>query len=91
MKIAETCKNYAIIGYVTIDFVTFIDPVNDMQQLWAIDLNLGFSDQLSLTNLTKYVSNAVFDPDNSLLTVSAPPNRVASKHRRRRREEKASH
>ncbi|XP_063710356.1 IQ domain-containing protein H-like isoform X2 [Symsagittifera roscoffensis] len=88
MKIAETCKNYAIIGYVTIDFVTFIDPVNDMQQLWAIDLNLGFSDQLSLTNLTKYVSNAVFDPDNSLLTVSAPPNRVASKHRRRRREEK---
>ena len=31
MKIAQTCKNYSIIGYITIDFVTFIDPLTDSQ------------------------------------------------------------
>ncbi|XP_071610223.1 IQ domain-containing protein H isoform X1 [Heliangelus exortis] len=55
-KIGETCKAKGVLGYFSVDFVTFIHPQTLEQQVWATDLDLCYSDQLALTQLLLYLT-----------------------------------
>ncbi|XP_021362303.1 IQ domain-containing protein H-like isoform X2 [Mizuhopecten yessoensis] len=81
-QIAEACKTRGILGYFSVDFVTFIDPKTMEQRLWALDLSLHYSDSLAMFQLMSYVSNGVLDPAKHVLNV--PMNKQEKRQRRRR-------
>ncbi|XP_078006751.1 IQ domain-containing protein H isoform X4 [Phascolarctos cinereus] len=69
-QIGNACKDRGIVGYFCIDLVTFIHPETLEQQIWATDLELLYSDQLSLTQLVLYVTRGNLDFSSSVLEVA---------------------
>ncbi|KFP86919.1 IQ domain-containing protein H, partial [Apaloderma vittatum] len=69
-KIGETCKSEGVLGYFSVDFVTFVHPQTMEQQVWATDLDLRYSDQLALTQLLLYVTDGNLDCGSSRFEVS---------------------
>lgn len=68
-QIVEQCKQRNISGYIDIDFVTFIDAKTDKQQLWVIDLSIGYSEHMSLFRVMKFISGGKFDGQTHAFTV----------------------
>jgi hypothetical protein len=81
-RIAEACKQRNIIGYFDIDFVTYIDPRTEAQVLWAIDLNISYTDHIAMSNLLFYMSNGKFDVDNHMFEIEAPKDYKPKKAKR---------
>ncbi|XP_066449028.1 IQ domain-containing protein H isoform X2 [Eleutherodactylus coqui] len=75
-NIGEACKTRGILGYLSIELLTFIDPQSLEQQIWATDLDLCYSDQLAMTQLLLYLTNGTLDCRNSRLTVPPAPRKV---------------
>jgi len=60
--IVEQCKQRHICGYIDIDFITFIDTKTDKQNLWVIDLSVGYSEHVSLFRVMRYITTGQFNP-----------------------------
>ncbi|XP_031420660.1 IQ motif-containing protein H [Clupea harengus] len=71
-RVGRACLDRGILGYLALDLVTFLHPSTMEQQVWAIDLDLGYSNQLVLTQLTLALSGATLDCRTSRLEVSLP-------------------
>ncbi|NWW90621.1 IQCH protein, partial [Rhynochetos jubatus] len=69
LKIGESCKSKGVLGYFSVDFVTFVHPQTTEQQVWATDLDLCYSDQLALTQLMLYVTDGNLDCRSSRFEV----------------------
>ncbi|XP_014808247.1 PREDICTED: IQ domain-containing protein H [Calidris pugnax] len=80
LKIGETCKSKGVLGYFSVDFVTFIHPQTMEQKVWATDLDLCYSDQLALTQLVLYVTDGNVDCGSGCFEVSLPSKKMRSHH-----------
>ncbi|NXA50064.1 IQCH protein, partial [Nothocercus julius] len=80
LKIGETCRSKGVLGYFSVDFVTFIHPQTLEQQVWATDLDLCYSDQLALTQLMLYVTDGNLDCRSGLFQVSLGSKKIKSHH-----------
>ncbi|XP_067276603.1 IQ motif-containing protein H isoform X2 [Pseudorasbora parva] len=60
-RIGQACQRRSIMGHLSIDLVTFLDPSNLEQQVWAIDLDLGYSNQLAMTQLMLMMTRGTLD------------------------------
>ncbi|XP_056427618.1 IQ domain-containing protein H isoform X2 [Hyla sarda] len=81
-SIGEACKTRGVLGYLSVELLTFIDPLSLEQQIWATDLDLCYSDQLAMTQLLLYFTNGTLDCKNSRLTVPPAPKKVErSRHK----------
>uniref|UniRef100_A0A8C0INK3 IQ motif containing H n=1 Tax=Chelonoidis abingdonii TaxID=106734 RepID=A0A8C0INK3_CHEAB len=69
LKIGEACKSRGVLGYFSVDLVTFIHPQTMEQQVWVTDLDLCYSDQLAFTQLMLYVTNGNLDGCSSCFEV----------------------
>ncbi|XP_068266670.1 IQ domain-containing protein H [Nyctibius grandis] len=78
LKIGETCKSKGVLGYFSVDFVTFIHPQTMEQQVWATDLDLCYSDQLALTQLMLYVTDGNLDCRSSRFEVALGSGKMKS-------------
>ncbi|XP_073425008.1 IQ domain-containing protein H isoform X1 [Dendrobates tinctorius] len=74
--VGEACKTRGILGYLSLELVTFIDPQSFEQEIWATDLDLCYSDQLAMTQLLLYLTNGTLDCRSSRLTVPLVPKKV---------------
>ncbi|XP_072326535.1 IQ motif-containing protein H isoform X2 [Scyliorhinus torazame] len=84
VKIAEACKSRGVMGFFSIDLVTFIHPHTMEQQVWATDLDLAYSDQLAMTQLMLFISNGKLICKTN--TFEVPPKPTEKKRKRRRKE-----
>nr|XP_033775559.1 IQ domain-containing protein H isoform X2 [Geotrypetes seraphini] len=80
-KVGEACRAKGLLGYFSLDLVTFIHPHTMEQQVWATDLDPFYSDQLALTQLLLYVTQGELNCSSSCFTVPRPV-----KHRRHHQE-----
>lgn len=83
--VSNACKLRGIVGYFSIDFVTFIDPKSLKQLVWAVDLKLRYSDSMAMTKLMLYVSGGEFQAPQSSFLVPVKKKREESGRRRRRK------
>ncbi|XP_063026072.1 IQ domain-containing protein H isoform X2 [Melospiza melodia melodia] len=67
LKVGEACKAKGVLGYFSVDFVAFTHPQTGRQQVWATDLDLGYSDQLALSQLLVYLTDGNMDCGSSIL------------------------
>ncbi|BFY98989.1 hypothetical protein BsWGS_02029 [Bradybaena similaris] len=81
-RIANACKSNGIVGYLKIDFVTFIDPKTMLQQLWALGLSLHYSDHLAMFRLLEYVTHGTFQPKTHVFEVALPTKENKSSRQR---------
>ena len=63
-----------------IDFVTFIDAKTDKQQLWAVDLSIGYSEHVSLYRVLGFVTNGQFDSQTHLYNVKIKQAKQRVRH-----------
>ncbi|XP_067874250.1 IQ motif-containing protein H isoform X2 [Heterodontus francisci] len=84
VKIAEACKARGVIGFFSIDLVTFIHPYTMEQQVWATDLDLAYSDQLAMTQLMLFISNGKLNCKTNIFEV--PPKPKEKKRSRRKKK-----
>ncbi|XP_067827442.1 IQ motif-containing protein H isoform X2 [Heptranchias perlo] len=85
VKIAEACKSRGVMGFFSIDLVTFIHPYTMEQQVWATDLDLAYSDQLAMTQLMLFISNGRLVCKTN--TFEVPPKPKEKRRRSHRKEE----
>ncbi|XP_009957333.1 PREDICTED: IQ domain-containing protein H, partial [Leptosomus discolor] len=78
LKIGETCKSKGVLGYFSVDFVTFIHPQTMERQVWATDLDLCYSDQLAWTQLMLYLTDGTLDCRCSRFEVSLGSKKMKS-------------
>ncbi|XP_050402803.1 IQ domain-containing protein H isoform X1 [Patella vulgata] len=70
-NIAEACRSRGIVGYMTVDFVTFINDKVE-QKLWALDISLSYSDTLSIFQLLRYTTGGKLDTENHIFNIKPP-------------------
>ncbi|CAF2085568.1 unnamed protein product [Rotaria magnacalcarata] len=68
-SIVEQCQQRNIYGYIDIDFITFIDIKTKQQNLWVIDLSIGYSEHISLSRVMQYITTGKFNPQMHSFTV----------------------
>ncbi|ELT97689.1 hypothetical protein CAPTEDRAFT_178180 [Capitella teleta] len=82
-RVGRACSARGIMGYFTVDFVTFIHPKTMKQELWAVDLTLKYSDSLAMFSFTTFATGGHFDPLTH--TFDIPPLKREEKKSRRKR------
>ncbi|XP_062517346.1 IQ domain-containing protein H-like isoform X2 [Corticium candelabrum] len=88
VDIAMAACRRGLLGYMTIDFVTFIDSQTMCQELWAVDLGVGYSDSLAMSRVFGYVTGGRFDFSEGLFEVPIERRmREYEMHEQQRREE----
>ncbi|XP_065672664.1 IQ domain-containing protein H isoform X5 [Hydra vulgaris] len=73
-KIVEACKLKGIVGYISIDFVTFMNNAQ-FQDLWPVGLKIGYTSSHAMFNLISYFTGGQLENNNFVVTVkkSIPP------------------
>ena len=73
--VGAACFAKGIVGYVSVDFVAFVDP-EGREKLWAVDLNIGMNDTAASFELFKFVTSGHYDEGLGLFLVDGeePPD-----------------
>lgn len=82
LRIGDACRARAIIGYYTVDFLTFFNPRTAEQELWATDLDLKYGDLIPMHRLLEFVTGGKFDASDHLFRL--PPVKPEERKRRPR-------
>uniref|UniRef100_A0A8C1JZ77 IQ motif containing H n=1 Tax=Cyprinus carpio TaxID=7962 RepID=A0A8C1JZ77_CYPCA len=88
-RVGQACQQRSIMGHISLDLVTFLHSSNLEQQVWAIDLDLGYSNQLAMTQLMLMMTRGMLDCCTSKLEVPPPVRDVKSSIRNARAKTKA--
>ncbi|KAK5867320.1 hypothetical protein PBY51_011823 [Eleginops maclovinus] len=72
MRVGQACLQRLIVGYVSVDLATFLNCNTMEQKVWAIDLDLTYSDQLAMTQMLLMVTGGTLNFRTGCLEVPMP-------------------
>nr|XP_046249615.1 IQ motif-containing protein H isoform X2 [Scatophagus argus] len=80
MRVGQACLRHLIVGYVSVDLVTFLNSNTLEQKVWAIDLDLTYSDQLAMTQMLLMMTGGTLNCRASCLEVPVPVREKCCEH-----------
>ncbi|XP_058242900.1 IQ motif-containing protein H [Hemibagrus wyckioides] len=72
MRIGKACQERHILGHISLDLVTFLELGTLEQQVWAVDLDLGYSNQLAMTQIMLHITGGTLNCHAGCLEVPSP-------------------
>ncbi|XP_072551734.1 IQ motif-containing protein H [Salminus brasiliensis] len=87
MRVGQACQQRRILGHLSLDLVTFLELGTLEQQVWAVDLDIGYSNQLAMTQLMQLMTRGTLNCRTGRLEV--PPPVSANKPTARQKAPKA--
>uniref|UniRef100_A0A3Q3FJX0 IQ motif containing H n=1 Tax=Labrus bergylta TaxID=56723 RepID=A0A3Q3FJX0_9LABR len=81
MRVGQTCLQRLIVGYISMDLVTFVNPNTMEQKVWAIDLDLKYSDQLAMTQMLLMMTGGTLNCLTGCLEVPMPIREKCHEHK----------
>ncbi|XP_071392408.1 IQ motif-containing protein H [Centroberyx affinis] len=72
MRVGRACLQRLIIGYVSLDLATFLNHSTLEQKVWAIDVDLRYSNQLAMTQMLLILTGGTLDCRTCRLEVPVP-------------------
>ncbi|XP_030280570.1 IQ motif-containing protein H isoform X4 [Sparus aurata] len=80
MRVGQACLQRLIVGYVSVDLATFVDHNTMEQRVWAIDLDLTYSDQLAMTQMLLMMTGGTLNWHAGCLEVPMPVREKCCEH-----------
>ncbi|XP_068459245.1 IQ motif-containing protein H isoform X2 [Clinocottus analis] len=80
MRVGQACLQRLIVGYVSVDLATFLNCNTMEQKVWAIDLDLKYSDQLAMTQMLLMMTGGTLNCHTGCLEVPLPIQENCSEH-----------
>ncbi|KAM9352354.1 IQ motif-containing protein H [Symphorus nematophorus] len=80
MRVGQACLQRLIVGYVSVDLATFLNPNTMEQKVWAIDLDLTYSDQLAMTQMLLMMTGGTLNCRAGCLQVPMPVREKCCEH-----------
>ncbi|GAA6221404.1 IQ domain-containing protein H isoform X1 [Lates japonicus] len=80
MRVGQACLQRLIVGYVSVDLVTFLNHNTMEQKVWAIDLDLTYSDQLAMTQMLLMMTGGTLNCRAGSLEVPMPIREKCCEH-----------
>ncbi|XP_046721051.1 IQ motif-containing protein H [Silurus meridionalis] len=90
MRIGKACQERHILGHFSLDLVTFLEPGTLEKQVWAVDLDLGYSNQLAMTQIMLHMTGGTLNCHASRLEVPSPVRNSKPAARQRARASDSS-
>ncbi|KAM8892409.1 IQ motif-containing protein H isoform 2-T2 [Spinachia spinachia] len=81
MRVGQACLQRLIVGYVSVDLATFLNRNTMEQKVWAIDLDLAYSDQLAMTQMLLMMTGGTLNCSTGCLEVPMPIQEKCCEHR----------
>ncbi|XP_029378322.1 IQ motif-containing protein H [Echeneis naucrates] len=72
MQVGQACLQRLIVGYVSVDLVTFFNHSTMEQKVWAIDLDLTYSGHLAMTQMLLMITGGMLNCRAGSLEVPMP-------------------
>ncbi|XP_039989740.1 LOW QUALITY PROTEIN: IQ motif-containing protein H [Xiphias gladius] len=80
MCVGQACLQRLIVGYVSVDLATFLNHNTMEQKVWAIDLDLTYSDQLAMTQMLLMMTGGTLNCRAGCLEVPMPIREKRCEH-----------
>ncbi|KAF3854879.1 hypothetical protein F7725_022934 [Dissostichus mawsoni] len=80
MRVGQACLQHLIVGYVSVDLATFLNPNTMEQKVWAIDLDLTYSDHLAMTQMLLMMTGGTLNFHTGCLEVPMPYREKGCEH-----------
>ncbi|XP_071354064.1 IQ motif-containing protein H isoform X2 [Trachinotus anak] len=80
MRVGQACLQRLIVGYVSVDLATFLNQNTMEQKVWAIDLDLTYSDQLAMTQMLLMMTGGTLNCRTGCFEVPMPSREKCCEH-----------
>ncbi|KAG8012691.1 IQ motif-containing protein H, partial [Nibea albiflora] len=80
VRVGQACLQRLIVGYVSVDLATFLSHSTMEQRVWAIDLDLTYSDQLAMTQMLLMMTGGTLNCRAGCLEVPMPVREKCCEH-----------
>ncbi|XP_042266793.1 IQ motif-containing protein H isoform X1 [Thunnus maccoyii] len=80
MRVGQACLQRLIVGYVSVDLATFLNRSTMEQKVWAIDLDLTYSNQLAMTQMLLMMTGGTLNCRTGCLEVPVPVREKSCEH-----------
>ncbi|KAM6936946.1 IQ motif-containing protein H [Xenentodon cancila] len=80
MRVGQACLQRLIVGYVSVGLATFLDHSTMEQKVWAVNLNIAYSDQLAMTQMLLVMTGGTLNWRTGCLEVPTPIREKCCEH-----------
>ncbi|CAJ1056604.1 IQ motif-containing protein H isoform X2 [Xyrichtys novacula] len=80
ISVGQACLQRRIVGHISLDLATFVDPNTMEQKVWAIDLDLTYSNQLAMTQMLLMMTGGSLNCRTGCLEVPMPIRETCCEH-----------
>uniref|UniRef100_A0A3Q2WYZ6 IQ motif containing H n=1 Tax=Haplochromis burtoni TaxID=8153 RepID=A0A3Q2WYZ6_HAPBU len=79
-RVGRACLQRRIVGYVSVDLVTFLDHNTMEKKVWAVDLDITYSNQLAMTQMLLMMTGGTLNCRTGCLEAPMPISEKCFEH-----------